>query len=68
VEYVFRLIDQIRQQLVYDELRLPGEDRRTAFDFGRLHGIMFALETMQRELAQHVEEVAIEQDRREREF
>jgi hypothetical protein len=54
--------------LVYDELRLPGEDRRTAFDFGRLHGIMFALETMQRELAQHVEEVAIEQDRREREF
>lgn len=68
MEYVFALIDQMRQQLVYDELRLPDEGRRTEFAFGRLHGMLFALETLQRQLEQHVETEAAEQERRERNF
>jgi len=68
MEFIFALIDRMRQELVYNELRNPSEDRRSEFAFGRLHGMLFVLETMQQELEVEAESQAVRQDRQEREF
>lgn len=68
MEQVFAFIDQVRQQLVYDELRNPAEDRRTEFAFGRLHGILLACETLQDELKTYAEADAQRQETFERNF
>jgi hypothetical protein len=68
VEFVFALIDRMRQELVLDELANPDSERQTEFAFGRIHGILFALSMMQQELAGYVEEQGQRQDRMEREF
>ena len=68
MESVFALIDRLRTELVFDEMKNPGEDRRTEFAFGRLHGILYALEMLQEQLDAEVEMNARQQERRERDF
>lgn len=68
MEQVFVLIDQMRQQLVYDQLLNPGDDRKSEFAFGRLHGMLYVLETLQTQLREYAEADAQRQERFEREF
>lgn len=68
MELVFALIDKLRDEMVLKQLRNPSEDRRTEFDYGRLHGMLFMLELLQEQLEVETEAQAQRQQQREREF
>lgn len=64
---VFALLEQLKEDTLR-EITSPAEDRRSEFHYGRVHGILFAVEYLSQELQGVLETRAREQERREREF
>lgn len=67
MEFVFRLLDSLRQQVIEEVVR-PAEDKQTEFHFGRIHGQMLILGIFEERLKEILEEQAAQQQQREREY
>lgn len=68
MEHVFTLLDQLRDEYVMPKLLSPGEGETSEFHFGRLTGMLFMLEMMRQQIDLKINELAAEQEARERNF
>ena len=67
MELVFALLAQIKEETLQEVLN-PSDDRRTAFHYGRVHGILFCLAMLDERLRGELEATASREAQMERNF
>lgn len=68
MEFVYHLLDALRKEFVFDQLINPPDELRSEFGMGKLHGMLFMLETVREQLQIQMEANAQRETKFEREF
>lgn len=67
MELVFAILNNLKDETLQEVLN-PAEDKRSEFNYGRVHGILFCLAMIDERLRGELEANADRQGQRERDF
>jgi len=67
MEWVLLLLNELREETL-DSVINPPVDQKTEFGFGRVNGMLFAIETIRQRVTEEMEAQARTAERREADF